>query len=218
MPPITLYFSPGACSIAPQILLHETCTPYTPVPLSVRAGLPPDFRAVNPKLRVPVLLLGDQTITETPAILTAIAQLAPADAYLLGTSDLATVRVYEWLNWLSGTLHGQGFGGLFRPQRFSDDPTTYASIKAKARKTVEECFAKIEADLSGSSAYAVGDGFTVVDPYLYVFYRWGAAELRMKMEESYPRYTAVMVELTKRPAFRAAVEVEGADNTYLPKL
>jgi glutathione S-transferase len=156
-------------------------------------------------MRVPVLILDGETITEAPAIMTAISQLAP-HLHIMGNSNLDVVRVYEWLNWLSGTLHGQAFGGLLRPQRFSDDEGVFGGIKEKGRKTVEECFEKIEGDLRG--LHADGDSFTAVDAFLFVFWRWGCG-MGMQMGEKYPRYGALVGELVKRDAVKRALEAEG---------
>ena len=213
MPAIKLWYSPGACSLASHILLIETGVDFEAVKLDVHAGIPEEFRRINPKMRIPVLSIDDQIITETPAIMTAISQVSP-DKYLMGKTNLEIVRGYEWLNWLSGTLHGQAFGGLFRAHRFSDDPSTFTSIKARSLKTVEECFDMIELDLS--SAHAVGGSFTAVDAFLYVFYRWGAS-LGMDMKEKYPKFTNLVVNLAKRQSVQAALKAEGVES-YVPTL
>ena len=201
---IRLYYSPGACSLASHILLHETGVPFETVKIDVKAGAPEELREINAKMRIPVLSINNETVTETPAIMTAIAQLSPS-SYLMGSTPLESVRTYEWLNWPSGTLHGQAFAGLLRPQRFSDDASTFPSIKVKARKTIEECFSMIERDLAG--VHAVGGRFTAVDAFLYVFYRWGAG-MGMDMKTGYPKFTDLVVELAKRKSVQAALEVE----------
>jgi glutathione S-transferase len=172
MPEIKLWFSPGACSLAPHILLHEVGVPFEPIetPLAEGAHLTEEFIRLNPKKRVPVLSLDGEVITELPAIATAIADLAP-ERHLMGGSPLTRARVYEWMNWLSGTVHGQGFGALWRPQRFSDDPEIFEAIKAKGRKTISESFDMIERRLAGPGS--TNGAFTAVDPFLLVFYRWG---------------------------------------------
>ena len=207
MASIKFWYSPGACSLASHILLNEAGVEFESVELDVHAGYPVEFRHINPKMRVPVLSIDGQTITETPAIMTAISQLAP-DKHLLGKTGLEIVRAYEWLNWISGTLHGQAFGGLFRPYRFSDDPTTYESIKAKSLLTVQECFATIDQDLL--SEYAVGSDFTAVDAYLYVFYRWGAS-LGLDMKGKYPKYTRLVVNVVKRQSAQDVLKAEGRE-------
>ena len=189
-------------------MLHEVGATFDIVKLSSKAGLPADFVKLNPKKRVPVLVLGEENnqevITEVPAILTAIAQRVP-EKQLLGKTGLETVKVYEWMNYLSGTLHGQGFGGLWRPERFTDDSSIYDSIRAKGRKTIEECFELIESKLKHS--HSVGGAFSVVDAYLYVFWRWGT-EIGVEMER-FRKYATVVRETAKRESVKVALGVEG---------
>ena len=207
MPDIKLWYAPGACSLAPHVLLHEVRAPFDAVETSVAKGanLTDEFARINPKKRVPVLSLDGEVITEVPAIATAIADLAP-ERYLMGRTALDRARVHEWMNWLSGSLHGQGFGALWRPQRFSDDPEAFEGIKAKARKTISECFEVIESRLS--SAYSTGDGFTAVDPFLLVFYRWGNG-IGIDMPRACPSYTAFAQKLVQRDSVAAALAAEG---------
>lgn len=202
-----LWIAPGACSLAPHILIREAEIDFKTVVLSAKAGFPEEYRHVNPKARVPIFQLGDETITEVPAIMTAISQLSP-NKQLLGKTNLEIVRTYEWFNWISGTLHGQAFGGLRRPSRFSDDPQTYDSIKAKGKKTVEESLTYIEENLKGN--HAVGDTFTAVDAYLLVFYRWGN-ETGYDMRVKYPKFTGLVIEALKRDSVNAAIEDEGIE-------
>jgi len=206
MPAIKLWMSPGACSLAPHILLHELGVSFQTVIASTSDGgtLSEEFTRLNPKQRVPVLALDDEVITELPAICTAISSLAP-DRQLMGATPLETARVYEWMNWLSGTLHGQGFGGLWRPHRFSDDPDAFEGIMMKAKKTIEECYGMIEGELGGP--YSSGLAFTAVDPFLLVFYRWGN-RIGAAMKDRYPSYAAFAENLMQRPSVAAAFAAE----------
>ena len=129
----------------------------------------------------------------------------------MGNSDLETVRVYEWMNWISGTLHGQAFGGLLRPQRFSDDERAFEGIKEKGRKSVEECFEKVEGDLQLGGGFAVGGSFSAVDAYLYVFWRWGVG-MGIRMGERFPRFGRLVGEVVKRGAVGRALEAEGVES------
>jgi len=205
MTTVHLWFSPGACSLAPHILLKEIEIPFETTKLNVRAGFPEEFRHLNPKMRVPVLSLNGEIITENPAVMTAISQLCPGK-HLMGETQLETIRVYEWMNWLSGTLHGQAFGGLWRAYSFSDDASSYDAIRAKSQKTIAECFDDIERKLS--AGHAVGERFTAVDAFLFVFYRWGF-ELKFDMRGKYPKYTALAAEMVKRKSVQAALTAEG---------
>ncbi len=213
MTDIKFWYSPGACSFAPHALLYEIRVPFVAVETSAMKGATQtsEFARINPKKRVPVLSLNGEVITEVPAIATAISDLAP-EQHLMGRTTLDRARVYEWMNWLSGTLHGQGFGGLWRSQRFSDNPEAFKSIKAKSRKTISECFEVIESRLS--SQYSIGDGFTSVDPYLLVFYRWGNG-IGVDMPKTYPSYTIFAQRLIQRDSIVATLAAEGIDSQSL---
>jgi glutathione S-transferase len=215
VPRVALYMAPGACSLAPHIMLREAGVPFELVKHTVRGGFPADFHELNPKMRIPVLVVGEgdgrQVITEMPAVLTAIAQLAPSRD-LLGKADIEVVRTYEWLNYLSGTLHGQAFGCLFRPGRFINDPSLEDKIRAKGRKSVEQCFDHIENTLTG--IHAVGNGSGAVDIFLYVFWRWGCQN-GIEMQK-YTKYAGLIQELMERDSVKAAVAEEGIE-AYSPR-
>ncbi|KAE9367202.1 glutathione S-transferase [Stipitochalara longipes BDJ] len=212
VPKIKLYYAPGACSLAPHILLHEIDAKFEAISNTVTLNevvFAEELPRLNPKLRVPVLSLDGEVITETPAITTAIAGLAP-DMYLNGKTPLDTIRVHEWMIWLAGVLHGQGFGGLLRPERLSDDPGSYEGIRAKAMKNIKDCYDLVEGKLIG--VHAVGDSLTAVDTYLFVFYRWGN-DAGFKMKDEYPKYTALVANLVLRPAAKAVLTAEGIGST-----
>jgi len=202
-----LWISPGACSLVPHIIIREAGIDFELVVINVKAGFPNQHRNVNPKGRVPILQLGEETITEVPAILTAISQFCP-EKHLLGKTNLDIVRTYEWLNWLSGSLHAQAFGGIRRPHRWSDDEGTYDSIRAKGKKNLVEWLDLIEGKLKGT--HAVGDDFTVVDAFLIVIYRW-SNQAGIDMREKYPKITALVLEAARRESVAAALKKEGVD-------
>ncbi|KAF2645872.1 glutathione S-transferase [Massarina eburnea CBS 473.64] len=207
-PKLHLYISPGSCALAPHIILHESSLPFNTTSIATRTGFPTDHLHINPKGQVPVLLIDDETVTENLAILTAIAQLVP-EKNLLGTTNLETVRVYEWMSWLSGKLHGQAFGSFFRPGRFVTAEDAYDDVKTKAVETIGECFRYIEKMLEGR-IWAVGNAFTVVDAYLFVFYRWGAGA-GFVMGDLFPNYTRLVHVLAKKDSVVKAVKAEGIE-------
>lgn len=207
MADVKFWFSPGACSLAPHVLLHEIGVPFEAVTTNVFEGaqLTEAFARINPKKRVPVLSIDGQVITEVPAIATAISGLAP-ERHLMGRTSLDRARVYEWMSWLSGTLHGQGFGALWRPERFSDDPGQFESISTKGRTTISDCFDTIEDKLS--VPHATGDAFTAVDPYLLVFYRWGNG-IGFDLPATHPNYANFARTLVRRASVASAMIAEG---------
>ena len=213
-PIITLYLSPGACSLAPHIILREIDASFDVVSINARSPISADsdFAQLNPKRRVPVLILdfegSREVITEVPAIMTAITQMAPA-RQLLGRTNMEVVRVYEWMNWLSGWLHAVGFGAMWRPQRFIEDQAQWPAVSKMGRKTVEEALEMIEGKLR-EARWAVGEQFSVVDAYLFVFWRWGS-EIDVDMVERFPKFAGLAERLMKREAVRKTVDDEGIE-------
>jgi glutathione S-transferase len=204
-PKIHLFLSPGACSLAPHILLNEADLPFAFTKIDLSTGFPKEYLHLNPKGQVPFLHLDAETVTELAAIMTAIAQLVPSK-HFLGKTPLETVRCYEWLNWMSTSLHSRGYGGVFRPYLYVDDEALYEKVREKSLRRVGECYDFIEEKLEGKK-WAVGNDYTAVDAGLFVFHRWGT---RSGFEmEKYPNYTRLVKEVAKRPAVIKSMEEEG---------
>ncbi|ATZ46572.1 Bcgst22 [Botrytis cinerea B05.10] len=204
---IKFYWAPGACSLCPHVLLFETGVSFKSIANLITketVEFTENFSFINPKMRVPVLSLEGEIITEVPAIATAISSLAP-ELHLLGGTTMETIKVYEWMNWLSGTLHAHAFGGLLRPERLSDEKEALPGIEKKGMRNAQNCFDMIEGKLNGF--YAVGGAFTVVDSYLFVFYRWGEG-YGLNMKSVYPKYTALVENLVNRPSMQKVLELE----------
>ncbi|MCU5774392.1 glutathione binding-like protein [Erwiniaceae bacterium BAC15a-03b] len=201
---IKFWFSRGSCSLATHTLLYESGLPFTSIETSVQKQetQSASFSRINPKQRVPVLSFDDAVITETPAIAFAISQWVPKKG-LLGVSELDKVRVLEWMCWLSGEVHGQAFGGLFRPQRFTEEPDHHESIQIKAKQRVADAFKAIESQ--SGKAFAVGKSLTIVDPYLLVFFNWGN-EIGFNMKDEYPVYTDFSHRIAAHPSVIKALE------------
>lgn len=206
-PKIHLYMTPGSCALGPHIVLREAGLAFTTTDLKAQRGYPKEHLNLNPKGRVPVLDLDGEIITETPAIISTISALVP-EKKLLGSTALEHARALEWMAWLSGTLHGQGFGGMFRPARFvGGEESMYEHVKKIGRETVKASYEYIDKRLEGKT-YAVGDAFTAVDAYLYVFYRWGNM-LQFGMKENYPNYQRLVDAVLKMGSVKKTVEAEG---------
>lgn len=168
-PKLTLYRATKACSLIPHILLRELNLPFSTVlmtfgPNGVESAdgslSHKDYLQINPAGFVPALRADDEILTENPAILTYIASLAP-ERQVFGKDDWERAKVYQWLCWLSGTLHGCGYAMILRPGRFTDDSEAHAGVVQQGRKVIEECYARIELGLNG--VHIVGDGFTIAD-------------------------------------------------------
>ena len=204
-----LYYSPGACSMAAHIVLEEIGQPYELELISSKDGKmtdTPEWKAINPKGRVPALLgvpgrIGgaDDLLTELHAILVYLARTNPA-AGLLPVNPAAEARCIEWMNWLASNVHAMSYGQIWRPRRFIDHEQEFPAIRAKGEQNVRQQYAYIESLLADGREWAVPDGYTVVDPYLLVFYHWGQ-RIGLDMQTAYPAWT----HLTKRVVARSAV-------------
>lgn len=204
---LTLYFSPGACSLVSHIALEEAGAPYQSVGLDLARGdqHSPDFLKVNPHARVPALVTDQGTITENLAILGYIADVFGAEGSIPRGDPMATARTMQLLSWLSGTVHSTGFAALFRPARFTPDDTLHAGIKEGAHVALTSHFVELD-DLCGSG-WLAGDRFSAADSYAAVFLRWARrAGFDLGL---YPRWAALVSRVVARPAVRRSIEQEG---------
>ena len=214
-----LSYSPGACSLAPHIALEETGAAYELDLRSTRNGegtSAPDYLAINPKGRVPALLGvpgrsggAEGLLTEASAILIYLAEAFP-EARLLPNDPAGRARCVEWLNWLSETVHGMSFAQLWRPQRFVSDPASFPAVMAKGRENLDEQYACIEGILADDRKWAVPPAYSVVDPFLLVFWRWGG-RVGYDMRKICPAWTDLAQRTVTRPAVRRALRQEGLD-------
>ena len=110
---LTLYFAPGSSSMAVHIALHEIGIPFESRPMSFKTGMrAPEFLALNPEGKVPVLLIDGRPLTEVAAILFYLAKRFP-DAELLPHDDLeAEAQALSWMSFIASTLHPARQRGL----------------------------------------------------------------------------------------------------------
>jgi glutathione S-transferase len=201
-----LYYSPGSCSLASHIVLEEIGKPYDVVEVNVKRGdhLKPEYLAINPHARVPTLKVGAFILTECPAILAYLDRTNP-DAALLPEDPAQEARGLSLMSWLASTVH-VSFAHVFRPERWSGDDSALAGIKTRGIEQVRAHFDEIEG-LLVDGQYSLGRRFSVLDPYLLVFYRWGH-RIALTMD-SYPRFTAHAQRIAARPAAQRVFAQEG---------
>ena len=205
---IVLYYSPGSCSLAPHIVLNEIGQPFElrKFATAERANYSADYLAVNPKGRIPALLIDGFVLTENPAILAYLGRRFPGAGLYPANAAEAEARCLELLAWSSNTVH-VAYAQLFRPERFVPGEQHYAPVKESGRLNYERCLADIEKILQRQE-YAVGAGFTVVDPFWVVFYRWGVRS-GYDMRGRFPAYTAYAQRLCARSSVQRALSAEG---------
>jgi glutathione S-transferase len=190
-----LYLSPGACSLADHIALHEAGLTFERIRVDLRAKRTEDgqdFNEINPKGYVPALVLDDgQLLTENVAILWWTAERAPE---LVPGGELGAIRLIEMLAFISTELHKPLVRGMF-PLNEADKQAAH-TLLAKRLGFIAE---RLQGD------YLFGSAFSVADAYLYVMLRWGRAQA-LDLPAPLPAY---FDRVHARPSVRLALKHEG---------
>jgi glutathione S-transferase len=191
---LTLYFAPGASSMAPHIALHEIGAPFESRALSFRNkdNRDPAFLAINPEGKVPTLLIDGRPLTEVAAILFYLARRFP-DADLLPADDIeAEAQVVSWMSFIAATVHPA------RRQGVEHARAVYAIAEQRL----------------GGREWAVGR-YSIADIHLFrLFWRFSGS-LNPQPGE-FPALTAHYQRMMARPAVRKTIEIEAAIGYELP--
>lgn len=174
---LKLYFAPGACSFVPHTLLEASGEPFEPVlvKLHKQENLGPEFKAINPRGQVPVLVADGEVITQILAIVTYLDARFPECGYLPRES-LARTRALETLAWMNNTVHPT-FTHVFMPFKFTDDAAAQAAVRAYNAKLYAGMLGEIEAMAqqmkSDGRPFLGGARFGPLDAYALTLLRWG---------------------------------------------
>ncbi len=193
------YFSPGACSLHPQIVLQETGVPAELVRVDLRAHKTQDgsdYYAVNPKGYVPALQLDDGTIlTEGAIIAQYIADQRPEAKMIPPPGTIERYRVQEWQNFIATEIH-KAFGPLFGG---SDEAKEQA--RARVSKRLDLVAHALEAH-----PFLVGDTFSVADAYLFNMLTW-TTFTGIDLAK-WPALQAFFARVQQRPSVQAALAAQ----------
>jgi glutathione S-transferase len=202
---ITLYYSPGACSMAPHVLLRQLSLPHTLVRIESGQMHEPSFLAVNPRAQVPVVRTpSGELLTETIAILEWIARQVP-EAGLVPEDPLERARAIEVMSWLATRAHGQ-FGRWFRPDRDALRPEDEARVKELAGEAYKSSLRHAMSMLP-DGPHAMGERPSIVDAYLVVYFVW-ARYMQLDLA-TLPRLAAWGATHAGQPAVREMLKAEG---------
>ena len=196
-----LYYSNGACSLSPHIVLCESGLPFELVRANTKTHLledGSDYYAINQKGSVPVLELDNgERLTEGPVIVQYLADLVPASNLAPANGTMARYRLQEWLNYITSELH-KSYGPLFRP-------TTPDEFKVITKEGLMKKYAMVDGWLAGKS-YTMGDTFTVADAYLFTVTNW-AGVVGLDLAE-FKNVAAFMARVAARPKVQEAMKAE----------
>jgi len=197
-----LYYSPGACSLSPHIVLRESGLKFEPVLASTKTHKladGTDYYTINPKGYVPTLELDNgERLTEGPAIVQYIADQAPAKQLAPANGTMARYRLQEWLNFVTSELH-KTYSPMFNPAV----PEEYKTI---ARNKLADRYRWVDAQLEGKS-YLMGDAFSVADAYLFTVTN-RAKHVGVDLAPL-KNLGAFMQRVAARPAVQEAMKAEG---------
>ena len=186
-----LYYSPGACSQAPHIILHETGLSHDAVRVDLRGKTIEDgspYLDINPKGAVPALELDSgEVLTENAVILQYLGDRAGGSDVLPPAGNFRRYRVLEWVNFITTELH-KSFGPLFKADA-RGDRLDYVNGRLD------------------TGAFLMGDEFTLPDAYLFVISGW--AEKMLGGLDRWPNLKAFRERMLERPAVRHVLKFEG---------
>jgi glutathione S-transferase len=206
---LQLYFAPGSSSLAPLVALEELDIPYVGHRLDLAAGdqRKADYLKVNPRGRVPTLVVDGQPVTEVLAILTYLAHRYPHSELLPLADPLKLAKAYEVMSWFASTVH-VAFAQIARPERYADDEAIKAALATPGEARFARTLADIERLAQGPGPWLLGDSFSAVDAYALVIWRW--AERRSIDTALYPAWSAKAARAFARPSVVRALRKEAA--------
>ena len=204
---LTLYYAPGACSLASHIALQEAQVAFEakPVRLDKSEQREAAFLALNPKGRIPLLITPFGPLTESPAILEYVASLAP-QGHLSPVGDpgqLAKMR--EFNCFLCATVHVAHAHGP-RGSRWAKTDLALKEMRQQVPVNMLAAFQLIEQWLQ-PGPWVLGEHFSIADAYLYTFSRW--LEMDRVDTRGLKAVLAHRARMAQRPAVQAVLAAEG---------
>ena len=196
-----LYFSPGACSLSPNIVAREAGIPLELVKVDTgtkKIQVEGDFFAVNPKGYVPALQLDDgYVLTEGPAIVQYLADRKPESGLVPPAGTIERYRMQEMLGYINSEIH-KTYSPLF-------NPATPAATVDERKAYLKKRYKLLDERLAGRE-FLFGDKFTAADAYLFTVTNW-AGYVKLDLSE-YANLAAFQKRVSARPAVQEAMRAE----------
>jgi glutathione S-transferase len=197
-----LYYSPGACSLSPHIVLLEAGLPFTLEKVDLKTKKTEkgtDYLPINSKGAVPALQLDDgRVLTEGPAVVQYLADQKPDSGLAPRAGSFERYQLMEILNYITAELH-KGFSPLFNPE-------TSAEAKAAAKTGIGKKFDWLTGFL-GTKTHLLGNTFTVADAYLFTILSW-TGHVGIDLAK-WPALAAYHSRIAQRPKVQQALKEEG---------
>lgn len=196
-----LFYSPGACSLAPHIVMRELGAPFelAKVDFATKRAGGEDYLKINPKGYVPTLRLDNgETLTEVAVVLQYIADQKPEAGLAAAAGTFERYRLMEWLAFISTEVH-KALGALFNPKLA---PEWRAAQIALFGRRADLLCARLKAQ-----PFLMGARFSIADAYLFTILNWtGMHKVDMS---KWPELKDYMERIRTRPAVTEAMRAEG---------
>ncbi len=169
---LTLAYCPVACSLVPYILLTEAKAQFETMVINLGKAehLSEKYLALNPKGKVPTLIIDGQVLTENIAIQVWIAHQFPSLEFL-PKEPMKYAQALSLMSWCSSAIHPK-LTQQARPERYCDLPGSAQSVQDLGSHSLLELFAIADTMLEGREWFF--DHFTCVDAYFYWCFRRGS--------------------------------------------
>ncbi|MDX5930902.1 glutathione S-transferase family protein [Acidiphilium acidophilum] len=203
-----LYYAPGSCSIGTHVILEEIGKPYQSHEVNLAGGeqFSEAFKQINPKSKVPVMILDDGTsLTEWIAIAGYLAVTNP-EANLLPQDPLDWARATEYMVHCNCTMHSHGFARIRRAERFtpSGDEDDEETVRGQGRRIFNDGFALMDEVLQGREWLL--NHYSIADAALFYVSFWADVRGAATMP---PNVAAHYARMKSRPAVQRALAIEG---------
>ncbi|MCX7263655.1 MAG: glutathione S-transferase family protein [Burkholderiales bacterium] len=213
---LKLYFSPGACSFVPHSLLQLSGASYEPIMVKLHKGEQhgDEYKAINPRGQVPVLVDNGQVMTQIVAIILYLDQKFP-ECHFLPTASFARAKAIETLAWMNNTIHPT-FTHIFMPHKFSDQADVQANLKVFNTQIYKGLLSELESLVQSSATpWLFGENIGPVDAYALTLTRWGS--IAGIDPSTYPALWAHVQKVSANEAISAVIERERLQlNLYKP--
>lgn len=199
---LTLFYAPGACSMAAHIVLEESGEKYEARRMNLAKGeqRAPEYMKIHPLGRVPALMLDDGSpLSENTAILPYLGKRFG----LWPTDPIREAQALAVVGFFASSVH-PAHGHIGRPERYTEDKAAFPGIQAMGKKSFHDYLRQIDAMYAGREW--LSDKYSVLDPYALVFYSWGIKRELPVAELT--NYSALKDRILKRPAVQRIVADE----------
>ena len=200
---LTLYYAPGACSMASHIVLEESGEKYEAKRMDLSKGeqRTPEYMKIHPLGRVPALRLDDgSALAENTAILPFLGKrygMWPGDS-------IREAQALSVVGFFASSVH-PAHAHIGRAERYTEDKSAFPGIQAMGKKTFHGYLKQIDAMYAGREW--LSGQYSVLDPYAFTFYVWGIRRELPVAELA--NYSALKDRMVKRPAVQRVLADEG---------